>query len=86
MGRLISTEALDTARHRVVIDFPIAATADDPAQFLNVLFGNSSLPGTMCSWPTSSCPATGRDGAGRSPVLNSAPPACASGSACPDAR
>ena len=29
--------------HRVVIDFPTSATGDDPAQFLNVLFGNSSI-------------------------------------------
>ena len=43
LGRLVSVEALDDNRHRVVIDFPISATADDPAQFLNVLFGNSSL-------------------------------------------
>jgi ribulose-bisphosphate carboxylase large chain len=43
LGRLVSTDALGEKRHRVVIDFPIIATADDPAQFLNVLFGNSSL-------------------------------------------
>src|SRR5260221_4385153 len=43
VGRLVSTEPLDDARHRVVIDFPISATGDDPAQFLNVLFGNSSI-------------------------------------------
>ena len=43
VGRLVSIEAMEAPRHRVVIDFPIAATADDPAQFLNVLFGNSSL-------------------------------------------
>ena len=43
VGRLASLRALDAARHEAVIDFPIAATADDPAQFLNVLFGNSSL-------------------------------------------
>lgn len=43
VGRLVNVEALDTPRHRVVIDFPIIATADDPAQFLNVLFGNSSI-------------------------------------------
>jgi ribulose-bisphosphate carboxylase large chain len=43
VGRLVSTGAIDAQRHRVVIDFPIGATADDPAQFLNVLFGNSSL-------------------------------------------
>ena len=43
VGRLVSTEAIDAVRHRVIIDFPIIATADDPAQFLNVLFGNSSI-------------------------------------------
>ena len=43
VGRLVSVEPLDAVRHRVIIDFPIIATADDPAQFLNVLFGNSSI-------------------------------------------
>ena len=43
VGRLISVEATDATKHRVIIDFPIIATADDPAQFLNVLFGNSSI-------------------------------------------
>ena len=43
VGRLVSTEPIEMQKHRVVIDFPISATADDPAQFLNVLFGNSSL-------------------------------------------
>jgi len=43
LGRLVSVEALDAGKHRVLIDFPIIATADDPAQFLNVLFGNSSI-------------------------------------------
>jgi len=43
VGRLVSVTALDAARHRVIIDFPISATGDDPAQFLNVLFGNSSI-------------------------------------------
>lgn len=43
VGRLVSVEALAESKHRVVIDFPIIATADDPAQFLNVLFGNSSI-------------------------------------------
>src|ERR1700685_2311125 len=43
VGRLISTEAIDANKKRVTIDFPIIATADDPAQFLNVLFGNSSI-------------------------------------------
>ncbi len=43
VGRLVSIDALSTNLHRVIIDFPIIATADDPAQFLNVLFGNSSI-------------------------------------------
>ena len=43
VGRLISVTAIGADLHRVVIDFPIAATGDDPAQFLNVLFGNSSI-------------------------------------------
>jgi ribulose-bisphosphate carboxylase large chain len=43
VGRLVSVTALDNARHAVLIDFPISATGDNPAQFLNVLFGNSSI-------------------------------------------
>ena len=43
VGRLVSVEAISETKHRVIIDFPIIATADDPAQFLNVLFGNSSI-------------------------------------------
>ena len=43
LGRLVSVESLEAAKHKVIIDFPIIATADDPAQFLNVLFGNSSV-------------------------------------------
>jgi ribulose-bisphosphate carboxylase large chain len=43
VGRLASIRPLDESRHEVIIDFPIIATADDPAQFLNVLFGNSSI-------------------------------------------
>jgi ribulose-bisphosphate carboxylase large chain len=43
VGRLAGTEEIAPQVHRVTIDFPIVATADDPAQFLNVLFGNSSL-------------------------------------------
>jgi len=45
VGRLVSVEAIDAATHRATIDFPLIATADDPAQFLNVLFGNSSVQG-----------------------------------------
>ncbi|HEX4139743.1 MAG TPA: RuBisCO large subunit C-terminal-like domain-containing protein [Candidatus Methylacidiphilales bacterium] len=43
VGRLVSNSVISHDRHRVVIDFPISATGDDPAQFLNVLFGNSSI-------------------------------------------
>lgn len=43
VGRLVSVEAVAGDKHRAIIDFPIIATADDPAQFLNVLFGNSSV-------------------------------------------
>jgi ribulose-bisphosphate carboxylase large chain len=43
VGRLATVENVGEQRHRVVIDFPIIATGDDPAQFLNVLFGNSSI-------------------------------------------
>jgi len=43
VGRLISTEPIGADKHAVTIDFPISATAHDPAQFLNVLFGNSSI-------------------------------------------
>lgn len=43
VGRLASVTAIDETKHKAVIDFPIIATADDPAQFQNVLFGNSSI-------------------------------------------
>ena len=43
VGRLVSTQPLADEKHAVVLDFPISATGDDPAQFLNVLFGNSSI-------------------------------------------
>ena len=43
VGRLVSMSVISAQQHRVVIDFPISATGDDPAQFLNVLFGNSSI-------------------------------------------
>jgi ribulose-bisphosphate carboxylase large chain len=43
VGRLVSVRPIDETRNEVLIDFPILATADDPAQFLNVLFGNSSI-------------------------------------------
>lgn len=43
VGRLVSVTTLGADVHAAVIDFPISATGSDPAQFLNVLFGNSSL-------------------------------------------
>jgi ribulose-bisphosphate carboxylase large chain len=43
VGRLVSIQTIGTDKHAVSIDFPISATANDPAQFLNVLFGNSSI-------------------------------------------
>jgi len=43
VGQLVSTQTIADGKHAVVIDFPISATANDPAQFLNVLFGNSSI-------------------------------------------
>src|SRR5271155_4531693 len=43
VGRLVSIKTIGAEKHAVTIDFPISATADDPAQFLNVLFGNSSI-------------------------------------------
>jgi ribulose-bisphosphate carboxylase large chain len=43
VGRLISIRTISQDKHVVIIDFPISATGNDPAQFLNVLFGNSSI-------------------------------------------
>ncbi|MCE0523733.1 MAG: RuBisCO large subunit C-terminal-like domain-containing protein [Methylacidiphilales bacterium] len=43
VGRLVSVKTIGAEKHAVAIDFPIQATGNDPAQFLNVLFGNSSL-------------------------------------------
>jgi ribulose-bisphosphate carboxylase large chain len=43
LGRLVSVRTISAEKHIVIIDFPTSATANDPAQFLNVLFGNSSL-------------------------------------------
>jgi ribulose-bisphosphate carboxylase large chain len=43
VGRLDSVATLDAGKHAVTIDFPISATGNDPAQFQNVLFGNSSI-------------------------------------------
>jgi ribulose-bisphosphate carboxylase large chain len=43
VGRLSSVENSGADKYAVIIDFPISATGSDPAQFLNVLFGNSSI-------------------------------------------
>lgn len=43
VGRVQSIEAVTGEEHRVVVAQPAATTGDEPAQFLNVLFGNSSL-------------------------------------------
>ena len=43
VGRVESIEPAGDGDFRVVISQPLAATASDPAQLLNVLFGNSSL-------------------------------------------
>jgi ribulose-bisphosphate carboxylase large chain len=45
VGEVERIEPYDSARYRVVIAQPLAATALDPAQLLNVVFGNASL------WP-----------------------------------
>lgn len=43
LGRVERIEPLAEGRHRVVVAQPLAAAAGDPAQLLNLLFGNSSL-------------------------------------------
>ena len=43
VGRVESVEPANDGTFRVTISHPLATTASDPAQLLNVLFGNSSL-------------------------------------------
>jgi ribulose-bisphosphate carboxylase large chain len=43
VGRVEDVRAVSEGIHRVTLSQPLAATARDPAQLLNVLFGNSSL-------------------------------------------
>ena len=43
VGRVEDVQELSKEIHRVTLLQPLAATADDPAQLLNVLFGNASL-------------------------------------------
>jgi ribulose-bisphosphate carboxylase large chain len=80
LGRLAGTEEIAPQLHRVTIDFPIIATADDPAQFLNVLFGNSSIQAHVeladfelpTDWPgrTSALPGAKFGAAGLRKILN----------------
>ncbi len=49
MGRVASVARESESHSLVTIDFPLTATARDPAQLLNVLFGNTSLhPDAEC--------------------------------------
>lgn len=43
MGRVERIEPDAKGGQRAVVSYPVAATASDPAQLLNVIFGNSSL-------------------------------------------
>jgi ribulose-bisphosphate carboxylase large chain len=43
VGRVVATEQVGTDDHRVTLAQPVVSAADDPAQLLNVLFGNCSL-------------------------------------------
>jgi ribulose-bisphosphate carboxylase large chain len=43
LGRVEGVEPESEGRFRVTISHPLATTADDPAQLLNLIFGNSSL-------------------------------------------
>src|SRR4051794_17417429 len=43
LGRVEDISPAGNGVHRVIIAQPLATTANDPAQLLNVLFGNSSL-------------------------------------------
>lgn len=43
VGRLVSLEAVDSGGYRAVISYADALTAYEATQFLNVVFGNSSL-------------------------------------------
>ncbi len=43
VGRVVAVEPDPDGCHRVSIEYPAAAAGDDPAQLLNLLFGNASL-------------------------------------------
>ena len=46
-ARVTAVEPLDESCHRARLEFPTEAAAGDPAQLLNVLFGNVSLQGDV---------------------------------------
>jgi ribulose-bisphosphate carboxylase large chain len=46
-ARVSVVEPLDESSHRVRLEIPLEAAAGDPAQLLNVLFGNVSLQGDV---------------------------------------
>ncbi|MGH7588602.1 MAG: RuBisCO large subunit C-terminal-like domain-containing protein, partial [Gemmatimonadota bacterium] len=46
-ARVTAIEPLDESSHRARLEFPLEAAAGDPAQLLNVLFGNVSLQGDV---------------------------------------
>lgn len=59
LGRVVSVETADDGAALATLDFPVPATALDPAQLLMVIFGNTSLhadvrcvdvelPGSLC--------------------------------------
>jgi ribulose-bisphosphate carboxylase large chain len=68
VGRVESVAAADDRSSRATIAYPVATTAFDPAQFLGVLFGNTSLhPDVSCvdfELPASLCQALGGPRAG----------------------
>jgi len=62
VGSVLGTECMGEGDYRVTLAQPRSATADDPAQLLNVLFGNSSLqPDVMLR--SGAIDRSGRDGA-----------------------
>lgn len=46
-ARVTAVEPLDETSHRARLEFPLEASAGDPAQLLNILFGNVSLQGDV---------------------------------------
>lgn len=46
-ARVTAVDSLDERTHRARLEFPLEAAAGDPAQLLNMLFGNVSLQGDV---------------------------------------